>query len=115
MFAGFYRHKTLADLIDSLRNQFTRVAELPIMRGAAGGPGGAGSEVTGGGGGGGAASAGVPLEVLRHVADGVRDVSERAKPQLPPAWEARARELLLRPDVVAALEVGGGCRREEDC
>lgn len=67
--------------------------------------GGGGSEANDGGivavGGGGS----VPTEVLRHVAEGVRDVSERLKPQLPAAWEVRARELLLRPDVEAALEV----------
>lgn len=90
MFAGFYRHKTRAELTDALRSHFTRVAELPIMRGA--------GEVPSGGG-------AVPLDVLAHVAAGVRDVNERSKPQLPVEWEKKARELLLRPDTVAALEV----------
>jgi hypothetical protein len=49
-----------------------------------------------------------PLQALAHVAAGLRDVDERAKPQLPAAWEAVARQLLLRPDVEAALEVSGG-------
>ncbi|GLC34248.1 hypothetical protein PLESTF_000823000 [Pleodorina starrii] len=107
MFAGFYRHKTLPDLLAALRNQFTRVVELPIMRGdGVGGGGEAAEDAAGGGAEASEASGGgsVPLEVLRHVAEGVREVSERSKPQLPAAWEARARELLLRPDVVAALE-----------
>ncbi|EFJ47227.1 hypothetical protein VOLCADRAFT_92267 [Volvox carteri f. nagariensis] len=104
MFAGFYRHKTLPGLLEALRNLFTRVVELPIMRGdsiaAAAAVAGGGAAATGEVGGGGS----VPVEVLRHVATGVRNVLERAKPQLPPEWEARARELLLRPDVEAALE-----------
>ncbi|GLI67104.1 hypothetical protein VaNZ11_011309 [Volvox africanus] len=91
MFAGLYRHKPLSDLLANLSAHFTRVVELPIMRG---------DGLCDGGGGGGS----VPVEVLRHVAEGVRDVSERAKPQLPAVWETRARELLLRPDVVEALE-----------
>ncbi|GIL53591.1 hypothetical protein Vafri_9205 [Volvox africanus] len=90
MFAGLYRHKPLSDLLANLRTHFTRVVELPIMRGD-------GLDIDGGGG-------RVPVEVLRHVAEGVRDVSERAKPQLPAVWETRARELLLRADVVEALE-----------
>ncbi|EFJ47228.1 hypothetical protein VOLCADRAFT_105196 [Volvox carteri f. nagariensis] len=104
MFAGFYRHKRLPELLEALRNLFTRVVELPIMRGdgiAAGAAvAGGGAAATGEVGGGGS----VPVEVLRHVATGVRNVSEREKPQLPAEWEARARELLLRPDVEAALE-----------
>ncbi|GIM05298.1 hypothetical protein Vretimale_9759, partial [Volvox reticuliferus] len=98
MFAGFYRHKPLSDLLANLRTHFTRVVELPVMLGD-----GVGVDADGGigdGGGGGR----VPVEVLRHVAEGVRDVSERAKPQLPAEWETRARELLLRADVVEALE-----------
>ncbi|KAG2437038.1 hypothetical protein HYH02_011301 [Chlamydomonas schloesseri] len=93
MFAGFYRHKTLSELTSALRDSglFTHVAELPIMNGD-------GAAEAGGGGG------AVPLDVLQHVAVGLRDVNERAKPQLPAEWEARARELLLRPDTVAALQ-----------
>ncbi|KAG2429799.1 hypothetical protein HXX76_010583 [Chlamydomonas incerta] len=93
MFAGFYRHKTLSELTAALRESglFTHVAELPIMSGD-------GAAEAGGGGG------RVPVEVLQHVAAGLREVNERAKPQLPAEWEARARELLLRPDTVAALQ-----------
>ncbi|KXZ53709.1 hypothetical protein GPECTOR_6g626 [Gonium pectorale] len=110
MFAGFYRNKPLGELVEALRGQFTRVAELPIMRGDGGGDGGAADGTDGAAvvssaaaaaaGGGGR----LPIEVLRHVAVGLRDVNERSKPQLPAEWEERARELLLRPDVVAALE-----------
>ena len=87
------RHKTLSDLTSALRDSglFTHVAELPIMAGD-------GAAEAGGGGG------RVPLDVLQHVAAGLRDVNERNKPQLPVEWEARARELLLRPDTVAALQ-----------
>jgi hypothetical protein len=47
----------------------------------------------------------VPLDVLQHLAEGLSEVKEGGgkKPPLPPAWEKRMRELLLRPSTVQRL------------
>lgn len=79
-FAGFYRNQTLPVLLDKLASQFTRVVALPIMRGAGAGAGGAGAGSSDGSDAAMAVAAGapaLPLELLQHVARGLREVRGR--------------------------------------
>jgi hypothetical protein len=45
----------------------------------------------------------VPLDVLQHIARGLRDVRDFKKPPLPQKWENEMRQLICRQDTRVAL------------
>jgi hypothetical protein len=81
------RDATLSSLKQELTNHFDHVLELPVMRTMDAktkerlGP------------------------VFAHMAAGLRDAHGfKAEKALPDSWELRMRQLLLKPDVVEALQ-----------